>query len=309
MSGNGRVCGIIEIGGDLWLSALGEQGDAKEKDGAMKQTIKLANLSGALVALTACAPLPTKMPPSNYIVPDTYHQVVTPEREIGKINQQLLAFEATWRNAHASLAEGGFWAGEGVFYGSIAAAIGGLTKSVATTKAGAGIAGGSALLSDHYKVTVQATNYLNAADAIRCLRLKIAHVPSGVWTLYDNSGALIADKSYFSDDQAAIDGYKALSDLISTIDESIFGVVSALTKAQGQITLASPSVADITKAISASVDAKPKTQQSAAAVTSVVTTNSVDLQSIAKIPNLESAIASALELPTELQTCVAAFGK
>jgi hypothetical protein len=121
--------------------------------------------------------------------------------------------------------------------------------------------------------------------------------------------------------------------------DGIYKIVSTLRKAQGEVTYATPSVADITKAISASAKA-----QASAGPQSIAFANRLELlafstdasdfdtrASIARLPGmaiggyrfsraqavakqaiqpgLVSAIARALQLPSDMDACVAAFAQ
>lgn len=258
------------------------------------------------------------------------------ETRIDYIKQQMRAYISAWTAARYRIADTGFVFDEGVFYGSVTAAVGGIVSSPHTAIAGAAVAGGSSIISEHYGLKIQATNYLNGADTMQCLADRVGNIAQGVWDLYDDSGTLKVGRDYFANEKEAADGYDRLSDLIPTINDAMNKTVATLRKAQATVTFASPSVADITKAVSEGVQAKAASGGQSQALSSRLTTlagsSSVnhfrslsraniaasDLQfSSAQAvaaravvdPALTGALARALQLPADMNACLAAIGK
>jgi hypothetical protein len=229
------------------------------------------------------------------------------ETDIRMITQQMRAYAGTWADARDTLNQWNFVSGEGIFYGGITAAIGGIVNSPHTAIVGTALAGGASLLTNHYALKIQATNYGNASDAMQCLYNSVTDVSPAIWNLYDLGGNLIPPKSDFSG--PALAGYDTLVVLIPTINDSMNKVVAALAKAQASVTLVTPSVADITQAISVAAKSKQASDGISAPV-------AIALASSARVKTLsggpislpDAAVALALQLPATLQKCNAAFG-
>jgi hypothetical protein len=313
-----------------------------------------------LALMSGCAPFAplTQMPTVNasendlnkkYPIDPKYYPIPR-ETTIEGIRLQLSSYEATWAQAAEQISVGNFALNELKFYGSIAAAVGGIAKAPGVAIAGTGVAGGSSLLNDHYALKAQAVNYTQAADTVRCIHGGIDGVSDDIWQLYNKNGTLLLSKKDFEDnqDQEAADGYDKLADLIPNINDNIAKVVSILRKAQENVAFITPSVSDITKAISASAQAQntasaqapkvanklqavassvrqgvisPGTTPSVAASAAMVAAASPEQAAQAAsaaaaaqvIYNLQagliSAISRALKLPSDMDTCVTALGK
>jgi len=231
------------------------------------------------------------------------------ETDIRMITQQMRAYAGTWADARDTLNQWNFVSGEGIFYGGITGAIGGIVNSPHTAIVGTALAGGASLLTNHYALKIQAVNYGNGSDAMQCLYNSVTDISPAIWNLYDLDGNLIPPKNAFAG--PALAGYDTLVALIPTINDSMNKVVGALAKAQASVTLVTPSVADITQAISVAATSKQSTDSIAAPVALVLNSGRVRALARNALPEVnlpDAAVALALQLPATLQKCNAAFG-
>jgi hypothetical protein len=258
--------------------------------------------------------MPT-MGPANAIDPaikypaNSKYLALPHETDIRMITQQMRAYAGTWADARDTLNQWNFVAGEGIFYGGITAAIGGIVSSPHTAIVGTALAGGASLLTNHYALKVQSTNYGSASDAMQCLYNSVTDVSPAIWSLFDPDGNLIPPKAAFSG--PALDGYDTLVVLIPTVNDSMNKVVATLAKAQASVVLVTPSVADITQAISGAVKSKQAADAMTQPLARALNVPGVRLARAAVPPVSlpDAAVALALQLPATLQKCNAAFGQ
>jgi hypothetical protein len=64
--------------------------------------------------------------------------------------------------------------------GGLLGVAGAISGSKAMLYQGGGLAGGSAIYTDHYQLKIQAENYLRASDTMRCVERAIAEIPDRV---------------------------------------------------------------------------------------------------------------------------------
>lgn len=123
------------------------------------------------------------------------------------------------------------------FYSSVLAAIAGVMGAKNAAIAGATGAAGSSMYSSHYALEVQATNFENAAEALACVRL---------------AGRGITDyglrKSKVKVGEAMSPARPVALDAVSAAFHQIF---TNLEKAQTKVTLATPDLSALKKALGA----------------------------------------------------------
>ncbi|MEP7101216.1 MAG: hypothetical protein ABI781_11950 [Burkholderiales bacterium] len=243
---------------------------------------------------------------------------VTPEG----IRAQIKAYRKAWSDREALLRKEGGVTSNLQFLGILTAGYAALSSNVRLGKTGMGVAGLSSLYSSHYEIEVQATNYRIAADAMQCMFSKVTAVPDSFWdATYRKNGEVRPSTEDFDEmlDDDAKAALASLPSLNATIHGRIQEIAHRLSEAQRKVQLATPTVADVTKAVSAEVAATAKAEKVGKKLTDGLQT--MAFMNLAPTADAESkertsafarlpveTIQRALKLPAETSTCVVLIG-
>lgn len=132
------------------------------------------------VSITGCAnnPIPLKEP-SEYSKdniknqPDKTDGGLDPATTHGDLIRALELYEESYKNTAINFRTQTYASGDGTALGAIVGVIGGIFEKSGAIYGGAGLAAASSMYSQRYQFDVQAHNYRQAYDAMKCLRVNV----------------------------------------------------------------------------------------------------------------------------------------
>lgn len=133
-----------------------------------------AHYTFSLALLAGCGAL-QPLPVAEFSSNEQFNQAVDQKLPFGDLNsfQKVQDAFVAYHNLYTAEARRKRQAAQNVnetsFYSSILGVLGGLAKSLEAAATGAVGAAGAGLMSDRYKLAVQASNYELAADALLCM--------------------------------------------------------------------------------------------------------------------------------------------
>lgn len=234
------------------------------------------------------------------------------ERTKDLVEAQINLYAATWRKAANALRLRGDVTDIGQVGGALAGAYHIVKENLKLAKHAAA---GVALLGmddKTFAISVQAVHYTQAADAMLCVRDKVAEVPPSAWRVFKavdantpdgTQAAGEVDPAYVSDKTEEM--VAALNDTFPSLNRSMGAIADKLRAKQEsqQLSLASPA------AIADSLRASAKAVETAQASGAGFKTQNL-LTSSAQSPVSEAAIKALLAMPVKVRAeCVDPFIK
>lgn len=276
----------------------------------MRVRIYALTVAASGLILTSC----TSLNPNTVVFPPKYDPKVSPYEEYSGSGiaepltgdpqitiKQMQRFEGEWRKKAIGLTDKAYYGDEVSFYSLVGAGISALSGWNPGAAVGASIAGGSNLWTARYALKIQAENYKAAARVMNCMSQAAAAVPESFW-----KNAYSGDQTNFP---VEADGYKEISALPGILNSYTYSVIDKLQKAQSEVTLKTPSVDEITKALKSSQETARATE-SLAKKAAVVAVSGQFMPSGARstpCPISEQALQKAFALPAKINECVASF--
>lgn len=222
-----------------------------------------------------------------------------PERSIAGIRSQAWAYANTWADAATRVRDYGFYANELTFIGTITAVAAGIRKSSEGTLIGAILAAGGPLLSSHYALTVQATNYDTAAKGMDCIFTALNAVGDDTWRDWfdESTGSFKADPG--SDARL-----QKIQEIPQIANKALHDVVWKLRTAQSAVQLVIPDASSVREAYGKLAEQNANSGSTVTKLRSIAPRDRAGTSG----PQQEAQLAMLGKVPEEIAACLATSG-